>query len=328
MGVKTTSQLICIAKELDGEQWKRMFGGKRDSCERSVWPTRYAGVQDFLKRLVDSNRRNQAEYRRRIDAARADGNASGRTTDAWAVFADTRKLPEEIIPRSYQKGETGGSYGWPEGMMGPARLDKLHALGIVRTSQLIQQALSNDHDDFRIKFGSTFDNRYAGAYLYLVRSVTSNPENYAEYLRRLANPFLPPRGTPSTAPVPKPPTSKQLSIMEPLRAWLRRYSIPEHAGLAFIIFATAVLVSAIASDPIKSSLAKVLILSLGFYFVTSQKPAVCGCLALYAEIARIFIHLLAGSSVAYLALLACVYVCCAHHTKIPPSVIPALLRNL
>jgi hypothetical protein len=331
MGVKKTSQLIRIAQQLDADQWKRMFGGKRDSCEHSVWPTRYADVQNFLKRLVDSNRRNQAELRSRLDAFRAGGNAGGRTTDAWAVFADTRALPEEIIPR-LQKDEAGGSYGWPAGMMGPTTSCSLHDLGITRTSQLIQEALSMDHDDFRIKFGSAFPKRYAGAHLFLVRSVTSNPENRDEYLRRLrsapqppANPFLPPRGT--TQQQRPQPLANPTQPPRAFQAWLRRYSIPEDAAVAFIIFVTALLARALASDPIKSSLASVLILSLGFHFVIGQKLAVCGCLALYTEIARIFIDLLAGSSIAYLAFLACVYVCCAHYTKIPPSFIPALLRN-
>jgi hypothetical protein len=61
--------------------------------------------------------------------------------DQWLLAADTCHLPHEIIPKSFAAGETGCSFGWPKGMMGPRQLEKLHSIELASTSQCIQLAM-------------------------------------------------------------------------------------------------------------------------------------------------------------------------------------------
>jgi hypothetical protein len=319
MGIRTTSRLISTALELDREQWKRMFGGKSASCNLSVWPTRYAGVQDFLQQSIN-NPHNEAEFRSRINAGKGP-SGGGRTTDAWAIFADSRQLPDENIPKELQKGESGGSYNWPNGLMGPEACKRLHAMGITKTSQLIHYALTHDIDDFHAQFGgslSVFGNRYAGAYLYLVRCVTSNPENFADYQRRLA------KGG-DLGPAPSVSAQKGLHS---LRSQFRRCHIPEDAGFTLILFAFALLAGAIVQHSVKSPIAIALVLSSGLFFVTGQSLGFCICVASYAVFAHIVTTLIASSIMAHVLFFVCVYICVAHNHNIPPSFIPSLLRHL
>jgi len=212
-----------------------------DGCERSVWPTRYAGVQEYLQR---ARKVHAAEYERRRRAVlqAPDSNAgTGRTTDAWAIFADTFKLPAEEIPKTLRPGETGGTYGWPNGMMGKEACERLHAKGITRSSLLMQMALSNDHDQFRELFGgagNVFPVRFAGAHLYLVRYVTANRENTAEYQSRLAKAAKPIYRPGGFEPVKQNSGNEQDAKtphggIVPMRALFRKNSIPE--GVGFII---------------------------------------------------------------------------------------------
>ena len=113
------------------------------------------------------------------------------TTDNWLAKADNSKLPEEDIPLLSQ-GESGDSYGWPTGLMGPQATARLHLMGITSTSALIQMANGMDLNSWKRLFGSKRENeenavwpkRYANVYGYLVR-VIQNPENAREYRKRL-----------------------------------------------------------------------------------------------------------------------------------------------
>lgn len=309
LGVKTTSLLIQIANELDADQWKRVFGGKRLSCERSVWPTRYAGVQEFLQRLI-KNKANASEYERRRRAAlqlRDSSEASGRTTNAWAVFADTFKLPVEELPLALKSGEGGGSYGWPSGMMGKEALQRLHSKRITTTSRLIQMALSMDHDKFREEFGgngNVFPIRFAGAHLYLVRCVTANPDNAEDYRKRIAS----------------------QGVLAPVRDWFRKNSIPEGLGFTAMLFVAAMIAAALFNDVVWSPIASFVILSVGLFMITLQSLGRCVCFAAYAVMAHTIAAFITGSSSGFAALLVCIYVFVDLFAKVPSFLIPSFLR--
>ncbi len=63
-----------------------------------------------------------------------EGRRPATDTDAWLMHADSHRMPDEDL-------SLGQGGGWPAGAMGPARIEKLKALGITRTSQLMMQAL-------------------------------------------------------------------------------------------------------------------------------------------------------------------------------------------
>lgn len=349
MGITTTSVLIQIAKEFNAEQWKNVFGGRREGCESSVWPTRYAGVQEFLQRLVLRSA-NASEYERRRRSAlqnRDSDAATGRTTDAWAVFADTFKLPLEDIPKTLKRGETGESYGWPSGMMGKIAFERLHDKGITKASQLVQVANSMDHDAFHEQFGgngNVFPIRYAGAYLYLVRCVTSNRDNIVEYQRRLAGqnlshhvplihtptaPNLPTWKT-TVGPEHNGPTFKQTAFQN-LTVLFRKNRIPVGLGLSVIVFVASVVAAALAGDVMFSPVARFVTISIGLRAVTPQSLGRCACQAAYAVLALIFATLVENifmidSPVGFLATFACIYAFVDHFEKIPSILFPTFLR--
>ena len=138
-----TSTLIRIAQQLKHEEFRKVFGGKDN-----VWPNRYEAAHGYLTRVIN-NAENAVEYHKRcgFDRAAASDIGAG-TTQAWAVFDDTRQLPEEDIPL-LTKTQSGQDFGWPSGLMGPVSTSRLHAKGITRTSQLIQSANRLDHEQFK-----------------------------------------------------------------------------------------------------------------------------------------------------------------------------------
>jgi hypothetical protein len=142
-GIHTTSTLIRIAQQLKHEEFRKVFGGKDN-----VWPNRYEAAHGYLTRVIN-NAENAVEDHKRcgIDRAAASDIGAG-NTQAWAVFADTRQLPEEDIPL-LTKTQSGQDFGWPSGLMGPVSTSRLHAKGITRTSQLIQSANRLDHEQFK-----------------------------------------------------------------------------------------------------------------------------------------------------------------------------------
>jgi hypothetical protein len=261
-----------------------------------------------LPPLCFCNSLNRYERRRRAALQSRDASeASGRTTNAWAVFADTFKLPVEELPSALKSGEGGGSYGWPSGMMGKDALHRLHAKGITKTSRLIQMALSMDHEKFREEFGGdgkVFPNRYAGAHLYLVRCVTANPDNAEEYRKRLSS----------------------QGILAPVRDWFRRNSIPEGLGFTAMLFVAAMIAAALFNDFIWSPIASFVILSIGLFVITLQSLGRCVCLAAYAVLAQTMAAFITGSSSGFAAFLVCIYVFVDHFEKVPSVLIPSFLR--
>jgi hypothetical protein len=151
-----------------------------------------------------------------------------------------------------------------------------------------------------------------------VRCVTSNPENFADYQRRLAK---------GGDLGPDPSDSAQKGLHS-LRSLFHRCHIPENAGFTLILFAFALLAGAIVQHSVKSPIAIVLVLSSGLFFVTGQRLGFCICVASYAVFAHIVTTLIASSIIAHALFLVCVYICVAHNHNIPPSFIPSLLRHL
>lgn len=98
-------------------------------------------------------------------------------TDDWITFADSHMLPNESIE---------ACEGWPKGSMGPAKIEKLKAMGIENTSQLLGFALSLTYDEFVAKFGGkdgALDNRAAGFYAFFHRAFLSNTRQLGRPLR-------------------------------------------------------------------------------------------------------------------------------------------------
>ena len=91
-------------------------------------------------------------------------------TDAWLMHADSHRMPDEDL-------QLGARGGWPTGAMGEARIEKLRAIGITRTSELMMQALSMSYDQFVATYGGkggALDSRAGGFYGFLHRNYASN----------------------------------------------------------------------------------------------------------------------------------------------------------
>ena len=297
-GIHTTSTLIRIAQQLQHEEFRKVFGGKDN-----VWPNRYEAAHGYLTRVIN-NAENAAEYRKRcgLDRAAASDIGAG-TTQAWAVFADTRQLPQEEIPL-LTKTQSGQEFGWPSGLMGPVSTSRLHAKGITRTSQLIQSANRLDHEQFKQEYDEVWPSRFAGAHLYLIRCIYANPANYAEYISRLQaqTPRTPsiqsnaPRQLPTVHQNDSPhhhnsvPKYQQHNQLEPedgntrrlLGAWFRQYSIPEDLGVALCIALAALLTSFLAGT--YGLIAAILVVWAGLFVLQKQNSLSifrCFWLALY-----------------------------------------------
>ena len=294
MGITSTSALIQMANGMDLNSWKRLFGSKRENEENAVWPKRYANVYGYLVRVIQ-NPENAREYRQRLanrESTLQDA-ATGLTTAAWAVFADNQRLPEENIPKALSAGESGGSFGWPKGMMGELSLERLHAQGITKASQLIQKAVDMDHASFCAEFKRVWPTRFAGVHLYLNRAVLCNAENLAEF--RL-------RGGRVGGGVQNGPIASG------------------------VIFFAALLASFFANDTFLSHLASLAVCSVGIYVATKQSPGICMCLGAYAVIAYILATFMLSSTVAYPVFLLFIYIFVDHHAKVPSFLIPAMFR--
>ena len=99
-----------------------------------------------------------------------EGRRPATDTDAWLMHADSHRMPDEDL-------SLGPRGGWPAGAMGEARIEKLRALGITRTSQLMMQALSMSYDQFVATYGGrdgALDSRAGGFYGFLHRNYASN----------------------------------------------------------------------------------------------------------------------------------------------------------
>ncbi len=294
MGITSTSSLIQMANEMDLNSWKRLFGSRRENEENAVWPTRYSGVHGYLLRLIN-NSENAAEYQRRLAARQTNSQeaAAGTTTSAWAIFADTRNLPQEDIPKTISGGEGGGSFGWPKGMMGKEAVERLHQKNITKTSQLIQIALDMDHAAFCAEFKTVWPTRFAGAHLYLHRTVLCNSSNLSEFRRRGG----------------KSGGGGQNGLIA-----------------SAVIFAVAMLAAFFADDMFLSLLASVVVCGVGLYVTTKQSPGICMCLGGYAVIAKIIATFMLSSTAALPVFLLFIYVFVDHHTKLPSALIPKMFR--
>jgi hypothetical protein len=296
MGITTTSSLIKMANGMDLNSWKRLFGSRwgNEGEQNAVWPKRYANVYSYLLRVIQNNPENAREYKKRLaNIPNLMDAATGRTTAAWAIFADTQKLPEENIPKELGAGQAGGHYGWPNGLMGNVALAGLHKKGIAKASQLFQKGVNMDHAAFCAEFESVFTNRVAGAHMYLSRAVLCNAENLAEFRRRGGSV----RGG-------------------------------DQNGLiaSAVIFIAALLASFFANDTFLSHLASLAVCSVGIYVVTKQSPGICMCLGAYAVIAQILATFTFTSAVAAPIFLLFIYIFVEHHDKLPSVLIPSMFR--
>ena len=70
--------------------------------------------------------------------------AVSQQTQRWLMHACTSDYPSE---------ELTDNSGWPSGMMGPKRAEKLQAKGINNFKQLMQRAISMNEAEFKAEFG-------------------------------------------------------------------------------------------------------------------------------------------------------------------------------
>ncbi len=114
------------------------------------------------------------------------------TTADWIAWADTHALPEEDI-----KVASGGTQGWPSGMLGEVSARNLHSMHITKVSVICQDALAMNKEQFEAKYGKAWAKIHA-VHEYFARAV-QNPERLAELKRRLT-PAAPPPNTVPTCP--------------------------------------------------------------------------------------------------------------------------------
>jgi hypothetical protein len=87
-------------------------------------------------------------------------------TNSWIVFADTH-VPYEDLDMTGKK--TGGELNFPSALFSAEISANLQAMGITRTSQLIQCARSMDEQQWKAKFQTVWPKRYDGAWRYFRR---------------------------------------------------------------------------------------------------------------------------------------------------------------
>jgi hypothetical protein len=112
-------------------------------------------------------------------------------TDLWLSWADTHDMPSEILEQRE---------GWPPGMLGEIRVQKLESHGITKTSQLMDLAHSMNHDAFVKEFGGrdgALDHRAAAFHSFLLRSAARNGRAPREPLSNQAARTDDPKPTPS-----------------------------------------------------------------------------------------------------------------------------------
>jgi hypothetical protein len=296
MGITSTSALIQMANEMDVNSWKRLFGSKTESEQNAVWPRRYANVYGYLQRVIQSPQ-NAREYKSRLAKRLSNMQVAetGLTTAAWAVFADTQHLPQENIPEVLPAGYSGGSYGWPKGMMGKESLERLHRIKkITKASELIQKGLTMDHAAFCAEFKDVWPTRFAGVHLYLNRAVLCNADNMAEFRRRGGS--------------------------------VGGGAVPNGLIASAVIFVVALLASFFANDAFLSHLASLAVCTVGIYVATKQSLGICMCLGAYAVIAQILATFTFSSTAALPVFLLFIYIFVDHHARLPSVLIPSMFR--
>ena len=124
VGIKTFTRLRAVVRSMTKAQFYEAYGthdgfvGALHTGANTMWEVVTAW-----------------EFAHALKEVEPKGPTSKTTTDAWLMHADSHRMPDEDL-------KLGQGGGWPRGAMGDARVEKLKALGITRTSQLMMQALS------------------------------------------------------------------------------------------------------------------------------------------------------------------------------------------
>ena len=161
VGIKTFTRLRTVVRSMTKAQFYEAYGthdgvvGALDTGANTMWEVVTAWELAHALKEVEP---------------KGPTSTSETTTDAWLMHADSHRMPDEDL-------SLGAEGGWPRGAMGPARIEKLKALGITRTSQLMMQALSMSYDQFVATYGGkggALDSRAGGFYGFLHRNYASN----------------------------------------------------------------------------------------------------------------------------------------------------------
>jgi hypothetical protein len=161
VGIKTFTRLRAVVRSMTKAQFYEAYGthdgvvGALDTAANTMWEVVTAWELAHALKEVEP---------------KGPTSTSKTTTDAWLMHADSHRMPDEDL-------SLGAEGGWPTGAMGKARIEKLRALGITRTSQLMMQALSMSYDQFVATYGGrdgALDSRAVGFYGFLLRNHASN----------------------------------------------------------------------------------------------------------------------------------------------------------
>jgi hypothetical protein len=149
MGISNFKQLMERAVSMSEDAFKAEFGGRSGALDNVAGP--------FHEVLLAWHYSQSEKRGQKIPQ-----------TDAWLMFADNHGVPaESLASRS----------GWPDGMLGEIRVQKLAAQGVTKTSELMNFALTMDQSEFVQTFGGrsgSLDNRAAAFYSFLLRSANHN----------------------------------------------------------------------------------------------------------------------------------------------------------
>ena len=149
LGINNFKELMAQATTMDEVTFKSKFGGRDGALDNAA-----AAYWEVL------NTWHQAQEEKK-------GHKISQT-DAWLSWADSHKLPaDSLVLRE----------GWPPGMLGEIRVEKLAAQGVTSTMQLMNVALATTQDQFVRQFGGAggaLDNRASAFYSFLIRSAAHN----------------------------------------------------------------------------------------------------------------------------------------------------------
>ena len=154
-GIETFTQLRAAVKSRSKEEFYRDFGthdgqvGALGTAANTMWEVVTTWELAYAMKQPPEPK-----------------GAGATTTDAWLMHADSHFMPAEDL-------QLGAAGGWPDGAMGPKRVEKLRRLGITTTSQLMEAALCVSYDQFVATYGGrdgALDSRAGGFYGFLHRS--------------------------------------------------------------------------------------------------------------------------------------------------------------
>jgi hypothetical protein len=148
-GIKNFKELMAQATRMDEAAFKQEFGGRDGALDTAA-----AAYWEVLNTWYQAQQEKQGH--------------KVSQTDAWLAWADSHKLPEDSLELRQ---------GWPPGMLGSIRVEKLAAQGVTSTKQLMAVALTTTHDQFVGQFGGAggaLDNRASAFWSFLTRSAAYN----------------------------------------------------------------------------------------------------------------------------------------------------------